>query len=254
MNRTLVHWLVGSSLPEHIAIIEAVPGVGNVGKLVVDGLIKKHPSRTLAWILHPDLPPHAVLGEKGLILPPRIEINSIMLPNNSTVITIGGNLQPITATGQFEVSEQILKIAKENNAPQLLVLAGLTAGIEDKQIHVICSDEKVKRNLEKNDIEVSKDQPKEGIIGIAGLIVSLSPIYEVPTVGLIADTVGASADALAANRMAAWIEAALNIPLDLDLDTTEETARKIMETIETSKSIEDLLSSGESEVSSDFYV
>jgi proteasome assembly chaperone (PAC2) family protein len=108
--------------------------------------------------------------------------------------------------------------------------------------------------LEKNDIEVSKDQPKEGIIGIAGLIVSLSPIYEVPTVGLIADTVGASADALAANRMAAWIEAALNIPLDLDLDTTEETARKIMETIETSKSIEDLLSSGESEVSSDFYV
>ena len=36
MNRTKIHWLVGNNLPEHIAIIEAVPGVGNVGKLVVD--------------------------------------------------------------------------------------------------------------------------------------------------------------------------------------------------------------------------
>ena len=54
--------------------------------------------------------------------------------------------------------------------------------------------------------------------------------------------------------MAAWIDAALNIPLDLDLDTTEETAKKIMERIKNSKSIDDLLSSEESEVSSDFYV
>jgi len=245
---------VGQKLPEHIAIIEAVPGVGNVGKLVVDGLIKKHPSRTLAWILHPDLPPHAVIGDKGLILPPRIEINSVMLPDNTNIITIGGDLQPMTAAGQFEVSEEILKLAWENKTPQLLVLAGLTAGIEDKKIHVICSDENVRRNLEKNDIQVSKDQPKEGIIGIAGLIVSLSPIYKVPTVGLIADTVGASADALAANRMASWIDAALNIPLGLDLDVTEETAKKIMETINTSRSIEDLLNSEENEVSSDFYV
>ena len=254
MNRTIIHWLVGQKLPEHIAIIEAVPGVGNVGKLVVDGLIKKHPSRTLAWILHPDLPPHAVIGDKGLILPPRIEINSVMLPDNTTIITIGGDLQPMTAAGQFEVSEEILKLANENKTPQLLVLAGLTAGIEDKKIHVICSDENVRRNLEKNDIQVSKDQPKEGIIGIAGLIVSLSPIYKVPTVGLIADTVGASADALAANRMASWIDAALNIPLGLDLDVTEETAKKIMETINTSRSIDDLLNSEENEVSSDFYV
>ena len=36
-----------------------------------------------------DLPPHAVLGEKDLILPPRIEINSVLLPNDSTIITIG---------------------------------------------------------------------------------------------------------------------------------------------------------------------
>ena len=33
MNRTRIHWLVGDGLPEHAAMLEAVPGVGNVGKL-----------------------------------------------------------------------------------------------------------------------------------------------------------------------------------------------------------------------------
>ncbi|GIT11115.1 MAG: hypothetical protein CM1200mP32_06080 [Methanobacteriota archaeon] len=69
MNRTRVHWLVGEGLPEHAAILEAVPGVGNVGKIVVDSLIEKHPSRTIGWILHPDFPPHSTLDGDGLVSP-----------------------------------------------------------------------------------------------------------------------------------------------------------------------------------------
>ena len=40
MNRTRVHWLEGEGLPKHSMVLEAVPGVGNVGKLLVDGLIE----------------------------------------------------------------------------------------------------------------------------------------------------------------------------------------------------------------------
>ena len=36
MSRAQINWLIGDSLPEHVALLEAVPGVGNVGKLVVD--------------------------------------------------------------------------------------------------------------------------------------------------------------------------------------------------------------------------
>ncbi len=254
MNRTKIHWLIGNSLPKHLAIIEAVPGVGNVGKLVVDGLIKKHQSKTLGWILHPDLPPHATLNDNGLMVPPRLEICSILLPDSTTLIVIRGDVQPITAAGQFEVSEEILKLAHSCNTPQFLVLAGLTAGLEDKDIHVICADPNVRKNLESNDIPVSSEQPKEGMIGIAGLIVSLSALYEVPAIGLIADTVGASADILAANRLSSWIEGAFDIPLDLDLDSTKETAKRIMNTINVTNSIEDLINPDEIDSSSDFYV
>ena len=254
MNRTRIHWLVGDGLPEHAAMLEAVPGVGNVGKIVVDSLVDKHPSRTIGWILHPDFPPHSTLDSNGLVSPPRININSILLPDGRTVVAVGGPLQPMTAAGQHEVSEAILEMASESDTPQLLVLAGLAAGTDNREIHVICADAEVRRNLEANDIPVSREHPEAGMIGIAGLLISLSPLYGVPAVGLVAETMGASTDVLAADRLASWIEAGLDIPLGLDLDSTEETARKLMETMEVSGSIEETLGASESEGSRDFYV
>ena len=254
MNRTRIHWLVGEGIPEHVAMLEAVPGVGNVGKIVVDSLVDKHPSRTIGWILHPDFPPHSTLDGNGFVSPPRININSILLPDGRTIITVGGPLQPMTAAGQYEVSEAILEMASESGTPQLLVLAGLAAGTDDREIHVICADAEVRKNLEANDIPVSKEHPKAGMIGIAGLLISLSPLYGVPAIGLVAETIGASTDVLAADRLASWIEAGLDLPLDLDLDSTEETARKLMETMEVGSTIEETLGASESEGSSDFYV
>ena len=254
MNRTRIHWLVGEGIPEHVAILEAVPGVGNVGKIVVDSLVDKHPSRSIGWILHPDFPPHSTLDGNGFVSPPRININSILLPDGRTIITVGGPLQPMTAAGQYEVSEAILEMASESGTPQLLVLDGLAAGTDDREIHVICADAEVRKNLEANDIPVSKEHPKAGMIGIAGLLISLSPLYGVPAIGLVAETIGASTDVLAADRLASWIEAGLDLPLDLDLDSTEETARKLMETMEVGSTIEETLGASESEGSSDFYV
>lgn len=253
MNRTRIHWLVGDSLPEHAAMLEAVPGVGNVGKLVVDSLVEAHPSRTLAWILHPDFPPHATLDGDSLLAPPRIRIDSVLLPDGRTVIVVGGHLQPITAAGQHEVSETILKLATDSNTPQLLVLAGLAAGAEDRQIHVICADAEVRKRLEVDDIPVSRKHPEAGMIGIAGLLISLSPLHSVSTIGLVAETMGASADVMAADRLAAWIEAAFDLPLGLSLDSTEKTAARILDEMNAGGDLEETLAMTDAETG-DFYV
>ena len=49
-----------------------------------------------------------------------------------------------------------------------------------------------------------------------------------------------------------WIEEALGLPLGIDLDTTEETARKLLASIEVSGSIEEHL--GMPADADDFYV
>ena len=252
MNRTKFHWFEG--MPSKCTILEAVPGVGNVGKLVVDALIEKHPSRVIGWILHPDFPPHATIGDDGLIMPPRIEVSSIMLPDGSTIIVMTGTMQPLTAAGQFEVSESILELASKSQTTRLLVLAGLSSKPEDRSIHVVCSDSAVRKSLEEDDIEVSKTQPEGGMIGITGMILSLAPILSVPAIGVVADTVGTSSDILAADRLSSWIEEAFDLPLELDLDTTEKTAASLMESINPGGTIEGYLEIDDPEVSQDFYV
>tara|TARA_B100000686_G_C16799846_1_gene985137 strand:- start:1967 stop:2677 length:711 start_codon:yes stop_codon:yes gene_type:complete len=235
-------------------IVEAVPGVGNVGKIVVDALVAKHPSRTVGWILHPDFPPHATLGDDFLIEPPRLDIKTILLKDGSTIVAVTGIMQPMTAAGQYEVAESILGLASQSRATRLLVLAGLASEPDCRAIHVICSDRKLRGVLEKDDIEVSRDQPNQGMIGIAGMVLSLSTTLGVPSVGIVAETMGASSDVLAADRMAKWIEQAFEVPLDLDLDTTKETAARLMDEIGVDGSLEDYLGMEEQEASSDFYV
>lgn len=254
MNRTRVHWLEGEGLPKHSMVLEAVPGVGNVGKILADGLIEKHPSRTIGWILHPDFPPHATMSDEGLIGPPRLDILDVILPNGESVCIVTGVMQPMTAPGQFEVAESILRLARDSEASRLLVLAGLAAEPECRAIYAVCSDKGFRKDLEKGDIDVSRSQPEGGMIGVAGMVLSLSVTLGVPALGVIAETVGASSDVLAADRMAKWIEQAFEVPLDLDLDTTKETAAKLMEKIGGDGSIEDYLAMEETEASSDFYV
>ena len=235
-------------------ILEAVPGVGNVGKILIDAVVEKHPSRTIGWILHPDFPPHATLSEEGLIGPPRLDINKIILPDGEEIVSISGVMQPMTTSGQFEVAESILDLADESRARRLLVLAGLASEPEKRSIFAVCSDMEVRKALESEDIEVSIDQPKAGMIGVAGMVLSLAPIKGVPAVGVVAETIGTSSDILAAERMSRWIEQAFDVTMDLDLDTTKETAARLMERMGEEGSIEDYLSMGDNEASSDFYV
>ena len=70
---------------------------------------------------------------------------------------------------------------------------------------------------------------------------------------MIAETVGASADILAAERMSRTGEQAFDITLDLDLDATKRPAR-LMERMGEEGSIDDYLRMDENEASSDFYV
>ena len=167
---------------------------------------------------------------------------------------IGGEMQPMTSAGQNEVAEEILRICSEASTPMLLVLAGLASGSEDKGIHVICADDEVRRSLEGEDIPVSGERPEAGMIGVAGLLVSLSSLFGVKAFALVAETVGASTDVIAASRLAHWIENGLDLPLDLDMDSTEDTARKLMETYDISNSLEDALGMEDPAHTGDFYV
>ena len=47
-------------------MLAALPGVGNVGKLIVDSLIEANQAENVLRLLHPAMPPQAKLDAEGL--------------------------------------------------------------------------------------------------------------------------------------------------------------------------------------------
>jgi len=225
---TSIHWTEASGLPEHELILAAVPGVGNVGKLVIDTLNEQHGAARIARMTHPDLPPHSIL-EDGLLVPPHLSVHSIPLENGQNVITITGNGQPMTPRGQHEMAEAILKLADNS---LIVVLAGLSAKPGEENIHLTCSSKDIQSNLNDRGISVSTEQPSGGMLGLAGLIVSLSPLHGVSSAAYSAETVGTSIDVVTADRLSQRISSDFGLGLDLPIDNTRETAARLLSMME----------------------
>jgi len=227
MNRTEIHWMDGvNSLPDGMVYIEALPGVGNVGKIIVDALIEEHESECIAWIMHPDFPPHSTMKD-GLLRPPRIEIHQVLLPMGLPVIVLTGDSQPLTPTGQYEVADKILKMLDDADSELLLILVGLQADVEDRSIHLVCSDADTRDAFAERGVTASTTAPEAGMIGMAGLLAGMAPLKGVPAACAVAETLGSTVDVITGQRLATWVEEKLGIALDISIDTTESTAERI---------------------------
>lgn len=225
-----IHWAGEIGLPEHSLLLEAVPGVGNVGKLVLDTLIEHHDSTLVARILHPDLPPHSIL-EDGLLVPPHLSVHAVKVADQ-TLIAITGLGQPMTPRGQHELAEGILELCAEAGTEMILVLAGLSAEPGDDAVHLTCASPEVREELTSSGIVVSDEQPAGGMLGLAGLLTSLAPLHDIPSAAVIAETVGTSVDVVAADRLARRIGADFGLGLELPIDNTGETAARLLSLME----------------------
>ena len=228
---TKIQRMEGSKLPASQMIIAAVPGVGNVGKLVIDTLNEQHESTMVARLIHPDLPPHSTL-EEGLLVPPHLSIHSVQMEDSKPIVTITGNGQPMTPRGQHEMAETILELAKDSEAPLLIVLAGLSAKPGEEHIHLTCSSKDVQSSLNERGITTSTEQPSGGMLGLAGLLVSLSTLHDVSSAAYSAESIGTSIDVVTADRLAQRISSDFHLGLNLPIDNTRETAARLLSMME----------------------
>ena len=228
MNRTRIVWYDSKEIiPNTDFMLHAVPGVGNVGKLVVDSLVNTHDSKLIARILHPDLPPHATLDADGSLIPPSLDLHLITLPNDEKITTLSSNFQPLTPSGQFEVASCLIQLCNKSEVGRMLILAGLASDPGCEDVHVVSPSIEDTKAMEKIGLIVSKEHPSAGIIGLTGLVASIAPTYNQPATCVIAETVGTSVDTVAADRMVSFIERSFSLELGLELDNTKSTAEKL---------------------------
>ena len=220
----LIDWLVETETAGEILLV-AMPGIGDVGKLAIDAVNSELDAEPIARLLHPELPPLATLDENGLLAPPHILLSRVNL-DGKIVYTLTGDSQPMTPEGQYEMATTVLDLF---TGGEILVLAGMSAGPERKEIFTICSSAQYRIELEAMGVDVRRDEPKAGVIGMAALITAMSPIKNVKASCNIATTIGNSADPVAAQLLLETIRKWWSLPLPVPIDATARLATKLKE-------------------------
>jgi proteasome assembly chaperone (PAC2) family protein len=218
----LIDW-ISQPTTEGETLLVAMPGVGDVGKLAIDAINIELDAEPIARIIHPALPPLAKLDEDGLLQPPHVLLSRIEI-DGKALFTLTGDAQPMTPEGQHELAKEIIQIFKGG---EVIVLAGMISSADRKEIFAVTGNSEYRIKLEKSGVDVRRNEPEAGIIGMAALITALGPIFSVNSSCVIATTIGKSIDPVAAQLMLETIRNWWNLPLPIPIDATQRLADKL---------------------------
>ena len=225
----LVDVLDEDGLLDSNLVLFALPGVGDVGKNAIELLNEANNAIPVARFIHPGLTPLARLDEDGLLAPPHLLAKRIEVPGGQSILTITGRGQPTESFQQHDFSTELLKHLSNSKIDEIIVLAGLMSTPEIKEAFAVATSSSHRVNLEKRGIDVRRDQPSGGAIGMSALIASLAPMFGLPSVCAMATTVGASGDVHASIRLLEFISKGWNLNVQLPEDATSNVLAKLNE-------------------------
>ena len=95
--------------------IEALPGMGHVGKLAADHIIDEFDATQFAEIHSPTFPPQVIVKEEGIIENMFNELYYLkdVGEDNLDLIILVGNTQSLSPEGQYFVCQEILDFVSE---------------------------------------------------------------------------------------------------------------------------------------------
>jgi len=223
-------------------LIEALPGIGLVGKLAGDHLMDELKAKKLAEIYSPYLPPQVVIADDGTI-----ELVNMSLyyhkGGKRDVVFLCGGFQGITPDSQYHLSEKTVEYAKKLGVQRIYTLGGLGTG-------ALTNTPKVYGAATTK--ALVKEHAKRGIIfrgggaifGASGLLIGLGAQAGVEGVCLMGETHGQLIDAKSAEAVLTVLTKILGIEVNMsELDKkakqTEEQMAKISKMIAAHQKIEE---------------
>lgn len=200
-------------------LIEGLPGIGNVGKVVVDFIIDELKAKKLCKLWSNTFPHSVFVNEENLVELPSIEIYYKARKGKDDLLFLSGDIQPIDEVSSYEFCELILDILTSFKGNELITLGGIGLQHIPKKPKVYCTGNS-KQIVDKYKKGTSLDKNLYGvvgpIVGVSGLLLGLAGKRNVKAASFLAETFGHPM--YLGVKGAREILKTLNKKLDLDID------------------------------------
>jgi len=196
-------------------LIEGLPGLGLVGKIAIRHLVRQLKARKFAYIYSPHFPYFVLVSKKGNV---RLLRGTFYFWKNrngkNDLIFFTGDSQAQTIEGQYEISDYILKFAKQHNVKMIITIGGyrMEAGEKPKVIAAATTQDLLNRAV-KAGAEISPTGSP--IVGTAGLILGLSHFKRIDALCLLGETRGYLPDPKSARSVLEILQSLLGFDANL---------------------------------------
>ena len=211
--------------------IEALPGLGHVGKLAADHMIDELGATKFAEIYSPTFPPQVLVKEEGII---GNMINELYYlrevgEDNLDLIILVGNTQALTPEGQYLMCKDILDYVGKFDINRIFTLGGMATGqpVEIPKVLGAATHEEDIELLKEAEIEIRSNDG--GIVGASGLFLGLAVRQGIHGSCLMGETPGYFIDAESAEAILNKLSYLLNFEINVDKleERAEETRQMI---------------------------
>lgn len=229
MKETIIKVIKKVKLKDPI-LIEGLPGVGHVGKLVAEHIVEELNAEKIIEIYSPHFPPQVLINDDFIAELVKNEVYAYKSDNKIDILIVVGDHQSVTNEGHYEISGIILDIAQEYDVKRIYTLGGYGTGqlVENGTVLGAVNNTDMIEEMKKYGIEFRDNEPAGGIVGVSGLILGMSRFRDIDAACLMGITSGYLVDPKSAQAV---LDVLCEI-LDLEIDTQAlEDRAKEMEKI-----------------------
>ncbi len=196
-------------------LIEGLPGIGQVGKLVAEYMIHMLKAEKIGEIHSIYFPPQVLLDETGLA---RLARNELFLyqSDGCDIIFLVGDHQSTSNEGHYILADQYCEIAEELKVKRIYTLGGFGVGhlVNEPRVLGAVNRAELRPELEEAGVTFNREEPGGGIIGAAGLMLGLSAQRGIDAVCLMGETSGYLVDPMSAANVLGILSKLIDVPVD----------------------------------------
>jgi hypothetical protein len=218
-------------------MIEGLPGVGNVGKLVAEHIIHELKAEKIIEIYSWHFPPQVLVNNDGTVRLCKNEFYAWKSEKRDLLI-LSGDQQSVTNEGHYLIAEALLDIAQQYNVSRIYTLGGYGIGqlVERQMVLGAANEPELVEEMKKYGVEFREEEPGGSIVGASGLLVGLGKLRAIPAVCLLGLTSGYLVDPKSAQAVLDILCRVLN--LDLNMQALKDRAEEMERVVERLKEME----------------
>ncbi|VVB53986.1 PAC2 family protein [uncultured archaeon] len=208
-------------------LIEGLPGVGHVGKLVAEHMIEELGAKKIMEIYSPHLPPQVIVEDDGTVRLVKNELYAYKSKGKNDILILIGDHQSATNEGHYELTGVFLDIAEEFKVKRIYALGGYGVGqlVETDAVLGAANNIKLVKELKGYGVEFKPNEPGGGIVGASGLLLGLGELRGIDAACLMGVTSGYLVDPKSAQAVLKVLCKILEI--EVDMAALEERASEM---------------------------